>query len=116
MKKSKYLGMTNGDWTCTHVGVARVQPAFKQKRAEDGKRVRSKNAGHRTYYYIFERLTSDKKAMKMIRLNAQQVRQVLDGYITVESVADAKRDMFNDERTRYRAQKFVNKVSYSFCD
>ena len=100
MKKSKYLGMTNGDWTCTHVGVARVQPAFKQKRAEDGKRVRSKNAGHRTYYYIFERLTSDKKAMKMIRLNAQQVRRVLDGFITVESVADAKRDMFNNERTQ----------------
>ena len=116
MKKSKYLGMKSGDWTCVHVGVARVQPAFKKKRDEDGKRVRSKNAGHQTYYYIFERLTSDKKAIKMIRLNAQQVRRVLDGWITVESVADAKKEMYADEKTRHRAQKFVNKVSYSFCD
>lgn len=116
MRKSKYLGMTNGDWTCTYVGVSRVQPAFKKKRDEDGKRVRSKNAGHQTYYYIFERLTSDSKAMKMIRLNARQVRQVLDGCITVESVANAKKEMYADERTRHRAQKFVNKISYSFCD
>lgn len=116
MRKSKYLGMKSGDWECTHVGVARVQPAFKKKRDENGKRVRSKNAGHQTYYYIFERLTSDLKAMKMIRLNARQVRQVFDGCITVESVADAKKEMYADERTRHCAKKFVNKVSYSFCD
>ena len=30
MKKSKYLGMKSGNWECTHVGVARVQPKFKQ--------------------------------------------------------------------------------------
>jgi hypothetical protein len=114
MRKSKYLGMQSGDWECTHVGVARVQPAFKKKKDDEGRRVRSKRPGHRTYYYIFERLTSDKKAMKMIRLNAKQVRQVLDGWITVESVANAKKEM-NEAGVR-AAKFFVNKVSYSFCD
>ena len=108
MKKSKYLGMTNGDWKCTHVGVARVQPAFKKKKDEAGKRVRSKNAGHQTYYYIFERLTSDLKAEKMVRLNASQIRRVADGWTTVESVAELKK--------RAAGKKFTQKVSYSFCD
>ena len=108
MKKSKYLGMENGDWTCTYVGVARVQPAFKKKKDPTGKRVRSKNAGHQTYYYIFERLTSDGIAEKMVRLNASQVRRVLDGWTTVESVAELKK--------RAASRKFTQKVSYSFCD
>lgn len=108
MKKSKYLGMTNGDWKCTHVGVARVQPAFKKKKDEAGKRVRSKSAGHQHYYYIFERLTSDGIANKMVRLNASQVRRVFDGWTTVESVAELKK--------RAAGKKFTQKVSYSFCD
>lgn len=108
MKKTKYLGMTNGDWTCTHVGVDRVQPAYTQKRGEDGKKVRSKRAGHRTYYYIFERLTSDEKAMKMVRLGFWQAKKVLDGERTVEEYA-AKKE-------RQRSQEFTKKVSYSFCD
>lgn len=108
MRKSKYLGMQSGDWECTHVGVARVQPVFKEKRAADGSRVRSKRPGHCTYYYIFERLTSDKKAMKMIRLNAAQVRQVLCNWFTVEDFAKKK-----DAK---RSQVFNQKVSYCFCD
>jgi hypothetical protein len=108
MRKSKYLGMQSGDWFCSHVGVARVQPAFKKKKDVDGRRVRSKRPGHCTYYYIFERLTSDKKAMKMIRLNAQQVRQVLDNQFTVEDFAKKK--------AAKRSQIFKEKVSYSFCD
>jgi hypothetical protein len=108
MKKSKYLGMTDGDWTCTHVGVERVQPAFKLQRDEDGKRVRSKSAGHRTYYYIFERLTSDKKAMKMIRLGFWQAKKVYIGECSVEEFAKKKE--------RKRSQAFKHKVSYSFCD
>ena len=114
MRKSKYLGMVNGDWTCTHVGVARVQPALTKKRDAAGRRMHSRNPGHQTYYYIFERLTSDSKAMKMIRLNAKQVRQVLDGCITVESVANAKKEM--SEAGVRAAKFFVNKVSYAFCD
>lgn len=108
MRKSKYLGMKSGDWECTHVGVERVQPAFKQKRDYYGNRVRSKNPGHQSYYYIFERLTSDHKAMKMIRLNARQVRQVLDQKYTVEDFAKKKE--------LERSQTFTQKVSYSFCD
>ena len=108
MKKTKYLGMTNGDWHCTFVGVDRVQPAFTQKRSEDGKKIRSKRAGHQSYYYIFERLTSDEKAMKMIRLGYWQAKKVYSGERTVEEYA-AKKE-------RRRSQEFTKKISYSFCD
>ena len=103
MKKSKYLGMTNGNWTCTHVGIAKVTPTFKP-----GTKVRYTSAGHRQYYYIFERLTSDEKAMKMVRLGFWQAKKVLDGERTVEEYA-AKKE-------RQRSQEFTKKVSYSFCD
>ena len=108
MRKTKYLGMTNGDWTCTFVGVDRVQPVFTQKRDEFGRKIRSKRAGHQNYYYIFERLTSDQKAMKMIRLGYWQVKHVFSGERTVEDYAQKKE--------RKRSQEFTKKVSYSFCD
>lgn len=108
MKKSKYLGMKNGEWECTHVGVDRVQPVFTQKRGADGKKIRSKNAGHQCYYYIFERITSDQKAMKMIRLGYWQAKEVYNGTRTVEDFAVKKE--------RKRAKEFTKKVSYSFCD
>jgi hypothetical protein len=44
----------------------------------------------------------------MIRLNAQQVRRVRDGWFTVEELADKK--------AAKRSQIFKEKVSYSFCD
>lgn len=103
MKKSKYLGMKSGEWTCSHLGVAFVQPKFKQ-----GTRVYSKRPGHQTYYYIFERLTSDNKAMKMIRLSAAQASKVWKGLQTVEYFAELKEAQ--------RSQEFTKKVSYSFCD
>ena len=108
MRKSKYLGLVSGDWECTHVGVDRVQPAFIKKRDYYGNRQRSKRPGHQLYYYIFERLTSDEKAMKMIRLNAAQASRVWNGKSTVEEIAIMKE--------RMRTQAFKNKVSYSFCD
>ena len=107
MKTSKYLGLKSGSWECTHVGLADVQPAFCRRKV-DGKRVRSKSPGSKQYYYIFERLTSDKKAMKMIRLSAAQASKVLKGIRTVEDFAEMK--------TAQRSQAFKNKVSYSFCD
>jgi hypothetical protein len=107
MKKSKYLGMKSGDWECTHVGIDRVQPAFKEKRDAFGKRVRNKYPGHQTYYYIFERLTSDAKAMKMIRLSASQANRVYKGLATVEDFAKKK--------AAEKSQVFTHKVSYSFC-
>ena len=106
MKKSKYLNMKSGDWECTHVGVARVQPAFKQKKV-DGKRVRTKSPGHQSDYYIFERHTSDAKAMKMIRLSASQANRVYKGLATVEDFAKKK--------AAKKSQVFTHKVSYSFC-
>ena len=107
MKKSKYLGLKSGDWTCTYTAVADVQPKYCRRKV-DGKRVLSKSPGSMQYYYIFERLTSDGKAMKMIRLNAAQARQVLHNWFTVEDFARKK--------AAKRSQEFKDKVSYSFCD
>lgn len=106
MKKSKYLGMVNGDWKCTHVGVASVQPALTKKRGDDGKLQRSKSPGSRQYYYIFERLTSDASAVKMIRLNAVQAWNLNRGLITVEQIAEKK--------ARKMRPAFKDKISYSF--
>jgi hypothetical protein len=108
MRKSKYIGLKIGDWICTHVGVDRVQPAYKLKRDALGKRARNKYPGHMSYYYIFERLTHDGKAMKMIRLSAAQANYVLKGIKTVEDYAIQKEQL--------RSQEFIKKVSYSFCD
>ena len=105
MKKTKYLYMQSGDWECTHVGVASITGAYKKKPV-DGKRVRNRTAGHRNYYYIFERLTSDNKAMKMIRLSASQINKVRKGLATVEDFAKKK--------AAERSQAFKEKVSYSF--
>ena len=107
MKTSKYLGFKSGTRECTHVGVADVQPAFCRRRV-NGKRVRSKSPGSQQYYYIFERPTSDGKAMKMIRLNAQQANLVLNGRKAVEDYAKRKE--------AERSTDFVQKISYSFCD
>ena len=108
MKKSKYLGMKFDNWQCTHVGVARVQPVYTQMVAMNGRKYKSRRPGHQTYYYIFERLTSDGLAEKMVRLNASQIRRVADGWTTVESVSELKK--------RAASRKFTQKVSYSFCD
>lgn len=107
MKTSKYLGLKSGNWECTHVGVSSITSAFS-KRKVNGKSIRNKTPGHRNYYYIFERLTSDGKAMKMIRLNAAQARQVLKNWFTVEHFAQKKE--------KQRSQVFKDKVSYCFCD
>lgn len=107
MRKSKYVGMKSGNWECTYYGIARVQPAYHVKKA-NGKRVRSVSVGHQQYYYIFERETSDAKAIKMIRLNASQAKNVLNGKYTVEELADKKKAK--------RSSEFTDKVSYSFCD
>ena len=107
MRKSKFVGKQFGNWMCIHMGVADVQPTFCRRKV-DGKRVRSKSPGSRQYYYAFERLTSDQKAMKMIRLNATQARQVLNGTYSVE--------YFAEKKEAKRSQRFTEKVSYSFCD
>ena len=108
MIKSKFMGLKSGAWICTHVGIEAVVPAYKAQRDNYGNRVRNKYPGHLRYYYIFERPTSDGKALKMIRLNANQARLVLNGKKTVEEYSKLKE--------LERSQLFKQKVSYSFCD
>lgn len=94
-RTSKYLGkeFDNG-WVCTHVGIASVQ----------GKR--AKAVGHINYYYVFERMTSDNKAQKLIRLNSSQAAAVYQGKISVEDLVEKR--VAKDENA------FTRKVSYHF--
>ena len=101
MRKSKYENFKSGKWTCTHVGVARTQPKFYK-----GTRKASKRPGHQSYYYIFERRTSDGKADKLIRLSAAEAVKVYRGKITVEEIAKARQAVGQN--------KFTSKVSYHF--
>lgn len=100
-RTSKYLNKTFGNWTCTHVGVAVKTGAFKK-----GTRVRNSYPHHQTYYYIFERPTSDGKAEKLIRLNAGQAAKVYRGELSVEAVADLRQEK--------GMSAFKDKVSYHF--
>lgn len=101
-RTSKYIGKRFGNWTCTHVGISRVQP----KRTTKGKT--SKQPGRQTYYYIFERLTSDGAAEKLVRLNHAEAAKVYQGLVSVESIAEA--------RTAKGVREFKSKVSYHFID
>lgn len=101
MKKSKYLNKTFNGWTCTHVGVARTQPVFLK-----GSREKSTRPYHQTYYYIFERATSDGKAEKLVRLNAAEAAQVYRGERSVEEIAK--------HRQTNGVNQFKKKVSYHF--
>lgn len=92
--RSKYLNKSFGTWVCTYVGIAYVQ------------RKRAKYAEHRTYYYIFERQTSDKKANKLIRLEAYEAAKVYNQKTTVES--------FAIKRAKRNQKTFTQKISYSF--
>lgn len=105
-RTSKFYNLKSGDWTCTHVGVATVQPKLCLRKRVDGKLAKSKHPGCQHYYYIFERPTSDDKAMKMIRLKDYQARQVLNGIHTVEYFAVKKQ--------AEKSKDFTEKVSYSF--
>jgi hypothetical protein len=100
-KTSKYLNKTFGNWTCTHVGVAVKTGAFKK-----GTKIRNSYPHHQTYYYIFERPTSDGKAEKLIRLNAGQAAKVYRGELSVEAVADLRQEK--------GMSTFKDKVSYHF--
>ena len=104
MRKSKYINkqFDNG-WTCTHVGVARTQSVFYK-----GTRTPCLRPYHQSYYYIFERETSDAKAEKLIRLNHREAAAVYRGDITVEEIAKA--------RAEKQVSRFTSKISYHFTD
>ena len=99
-RTSKYLFKTFGNWTCTHVGISRVQA----KKTNKGKV--SKQPGRQTYYYIFERKTSDGKAEKLVRLNHIEAAKVYRGKLSVETVADLRQEK--------GVSTFKDKVSYHF--
>jgi hypothetical protein len=108
MRNPKYIGTQSGDWTCTFYGINYVQPAFSRRRNPvTGKPVRNKCAGHRQYYYVFERRTSDNLADKSVRLNAYEMLKVSRGKCTVEQIADA--------RAAKIKPKYVEKVNYCYC-
>jgi hypothetical protein len=66
----------------------------------------SKQPGRQTYYYIFERVTSDGAAEKLVRLNHFEAAKVYQGLASVEEIADARKS----------ATEFKTKVSYHFID
>ena len=66
----------------------------------------SKQPGRQSYYYIFERPTSDGKAEKLVRLNCNQAAKVYRGLLSVEEIADA--------RQVKGMNTFKDKVSYHF--
>lgn len=102
MRKSKYLFKTfDNGWVCTHVGTAVKTRVYKK-----GSRIHNEYPHHQTYYYIFERRTSDGQCEKLVRLNCNEAAAVYRGDITVESIADA--------RQRRSERKFTKKVSYHF--
>jgi hypothetical protein len=101
-RTSKYLNKQFGNWTCTHVGISRVQP----KKTLKGKV--SKQPGRQTYYYIFERMTSDGAAQKLVRLNHFEAAKVYQGLASVEEIADY--------RQKKGVNEFKSKVSYHFVD
>lgn len=109
MRKSKFVGMQNELWECVRCAVSNVQGSrCKLKLTPEGKKAKTKSPGSRQYEYEWRRPTSDSKAYKYIRLNAQQAAKVLKGLITVEEYAqrkEAKRSFEHRER-----------VDYSFCD
>ena len=99
MKKSKYLQTQFGEWTCTHVGIARTQPLFYK-----GTKAVSRRPYHNTYYYLFERITSDGKAIKQIRLSCKEAAKLYKGQTTVEEIADRraiKREIGTTKRVNY---------------
>lgn len=108
MRKSKYIGMQSGEWTCTDILVSRVQAVYTKWFDDKGRKVRSRYPGHRGYAYVFQRPTSDGKAMKLIQLNASQIKQVSRGLLTVEQLANRKKQI---ENPAYR-----DKVCYNFID
>lgn len=72
---SKYVGNTYNGWKVVHIGIARVHGAGEYK-------------GHRNYYYLVERITSDGKFTKQVRLDADKMRGLANGTFDIEAFAD----------------------------
>lgn len=91
-RTSKFVGNTYSGWTVVHIGVANVQGAG------------AKWAYHRNYYYLVERVTSDGKCTKQVRLDAKKMRELAKGNFDIEAYADKIT----------HSKKATRKTNYSF--
>lgn len=91
-RTSKFLGNTYSGWTVAHIGVATVQGAG------------AKSPYHRSYYYLVERVTSDGKCTKQVRLNASYMKRLAEGNFDIETYADK----------HAKTKRATAKTNYSF--
>ena len=76
MRTSKYVGKNFMGWDVVAIGVATVQPK------------RAKAPYHQDYYYLLERVTSDGRCVKQVRLNSSYMCQLARGTFDIEAYAD----------------------------
>lgn len=76
-RKSKYIGkeFANG-WICTGININKASLAHKN--------------GGPTYWYAFERTTSDGKFNKWVRVDGQDASKIYKGLLTVDDVEAKK--------------------------
>lgn len=91
-KTSKHVGKIYAGWLVTHIGIATVQGS------------KAKYPYHRGYYYLLERVTSDKKCTKQVRLNSNYIAKLSRGEFDIEAYADK----------HAHSKKATNKTNYSF--
>lgn len=78
-KTSKFVGKEfAGGWVCTGINVAKASLSHKN--------------GGPTYWYAFERKTSDGKFVKWVRVDADHATKVYRGEITVDELEEKKKD------------------------
>lgn len=87
-RPSKFVGKTfDNNWKCTGINIAHATLTHKN--------------GGPTYWYAFERMTSDGKFDKWIRVEAHMATKIYKGLVSVESLADEAADG-------------IHKVNYNF--
>ena len=98
-RTSKYVGKEYSGWTVTYIGVATVQA----KKKMNGKGA-AKRPGHCNYYYLLERVTSDSKAKKQVRLTSGNMCRLARGEFDIEAYSDgltAKKSNVATKHTAY---------------
>lgn len=90
-RTSKFVGKTfDNGWTCTGINIAHATLTHKN--------------GGPTYWYAFERKTSDGKCDKWIRVEASVATKIYKGEVLVEDVSAKCEAVKNG----------VHKVNYNF--
>jgi hypothetical protein len=95
MKQRKYLGETfDNNWKCVDVGINNIQSS------------RRPSPYHVHYYYILERVTSDSKCIKSIKVEGSLMCKIARGEVFAEDVAN--------RRLKRRTSSGVKNVDYKF--